>query len=83
LPSFLKSKSLSFDGRLGLKTVFASVFENCGGGLRSPHGALTTSSGVSRANVTIGPMVISDRTCGRFPGALATGLMRVLGPMDK
>jgi hypothetical protein len=82
LPFFLKSKSLNFDGRLGLKTVFASVFEHCGG-LRSPHGALTTSSGVSRANVTIGPMVISDRTCGRFPGALATGLMRVLGPMDK
>jgi hypothetical protein len=43
----------------------------------------TTSSGVSRAYVTIGPMAISDRACRRSPGAVTTGLMRVLGPMNK
>lgn len=31
----------------------------------------------------MGPMVISDRACGRSPGALTTGLMRVLGPMNR
>jgi hypothetical protein len=81
LQSCLKSKSLSFDSRLGLKTVFASVFDHCDGGLCSTHGAHTTSSGVSRANVVIGPMVISERACGRSPGAVTTGLILVLGSM--
>lgn len=31
----------------------------------STHGARTTSSGLSRANVVIGPMVISDSACER------------------
>lgn len=73
---YLKCNSLSFDRRLGLKTVSASVFDHCDGGVRSTHGARTTSSGVSRAKVVIGPMVISDRACGRSPGALITRLMR-------
>jgi hypothetical protein len=51
------------------------------GGPRSTDGARTTSSGVSRANVVSGPMEISERACGRSPGAVITGLMRVLGPM--
>lgn len=81
LQSCLKSKLSSFDRRLGLKTVSASVFDHCDGDLRSTHGARTTSSGVSRANVVIGPMVISERVCGRSPGAVTTGLILVLGPM--
>ena len=52
-------------------------------GPRLTHGARTISSGVSRANVVIGLMVISDRACGLSPGALTTGLMRVLGPINK
>jgi hypothetical protein len=51
-------------------------------GPRSTHGARTTS-GVSHAKVVSGPMVISEPACGRSPGALTTGLMRVLGPINK
>lgn len=49
----------------------------------STHGDRITSSGVSRANVVSSPMVISERACGRLPGSVTTGLMRVLGQMNR
>lgn len=39
-------------------------------------------AGVSRAQVDIGPLVISICACGRSLGAVTTGLMRVSGRMN-